>query len=60
MGFAGAEEEAVAKSRARRGGPSSPGPVGFKEGGQVDDQRHYHRKGPEQQGGEELGHDGAL
>ena len=60
MGFGGAEEEAGAKSRARREAPSSPGPVGFKEGGEVDDQGHYHRKGPEQQGGEELGHDGAL
>lgn len=40
--------------------PSSPGPVGFKEGREVDNQRHCHRKGPEQHRREELGHDGAL
>ena len=39
---------------------SSPGPVGLEEGRQVDNQRQYHRKGPQHQGGEELGHNWVL
>lgn len=48
------------QGRIRGEAPGSPGPVGFKEGGEIDDQRQCHRKGPEQHRGEELGHDGAL
>lgn len=53
-------KEAGAKGRIRGEAPSSPGPVGFKESREVDDQRQCHGKGPEQHRREELGHDGAL
>lgn len=54
------KERAGYKNRPRRGSPSSPGPVGLEESREVDDQRQNHCEGPEHQGGEELGHDGAL
>lgn len=59
-GGGGRQGRAGEKSRPRKGGPSSPGPVGFEEGREVDDQRQRHCKGPEHQGGEELGHYRAL
>lgn len=37
-----------------------PGPVGFKESGVVDDGGQQRGEGPEQEGREELGHDGVL
>ena len=37
-----------------------PGPMGFEEGGVVDDGGEQSGERPEEQGGEELGHDGVL
>lgn len=39
---------------------SVPGPVSLEEGGVVDDGGQQSGEGPQQQSGEELGHDGVL